>query len=84
MSGGRGTLRTEHVRICNLSPKVPRVKGEALIVKGAQRGSVVYVIKLVKDSGKVTGVNVRLVNSPIAESWVEPIENVTKVEQLPS
>ena len=90
MSGGRGMHRTEHVHICNLSPKVPRVKGEALIVKGAQRGAVVYVNKLVKESGRVMGVHVRMMTpsrkSPVTESescqWVEPIENVTNIEQL--
>ena len=61
-----------------LSPKIPKTKGLALIVSGKQCGTVVEVKCLVRVGNKPTGVQV--LDKGSGEEWSELIDNVTKVE----
>ena len=75
---GRGTFRTEEVRVSQLSPKLPKTKGLALIVSGERCGTVVEVKRLVRVGNKPTGVQV--LDKGSGEEWSELIDSVTKVE----
>lgn len=77
---GRGTYRTEQVRVRQLSPKIPRTKGLALVINGSRCGTVVQVRKQIRDGKKPVGVQV--VEESSGAQWTEPIDNVTKIGSL--
>lgn len=82
MSRGRGTFRTERIRVGNLSPRTPKSKGKALVIAGPRRGTLIKVKCQERQagSGKATGFTVTLEDS--GEEWFEPKDHITKIEDL--